>query len=484
MNAMKKIKSFFQKYKTETILFSVAFLLRVFILIAILWWQGVVGDFDGRPANLFPIMGGDSTDYYRLAQNLINHRQFSLSENAPFFLESLRVPAYPAFIAVILLLFKSLYAVSIIQDILAALAVVLFYRLSKLFFSERISIAAVILFMLEPSGLFLSNIILTETFFLFLFILFLYVFLKQKENPAIFYFLVSGIILGIATLTRPIAQFIPFFAIVFTFILYRNYPLKKIIVLNAIFIVGFLLIVLPWSIRNKIIFNSFQLSSVGVFNWYNYHIPLWHAQKYGLNNEEEIEKFKARFGGDRQQPKYKYWSLKNAPEMSQIVKEEIKKDPLGYMRFHLIKTIPFFVTDGLRDIARPLKLLALDSTTPNLSNDLASGNLKKIFRQIFSGNRDFNLFLLGFAFWALVSILMIIGIIKSLFERDEITIYVLFFSFLIVYFALATGPVSSGKFRLPVVPLMLLLAVLGFEFLFNKIKQILTNKSYGKSIAT
>lgn len=473
MIAMEKIKSFFQKYKTETIIFSVAFLIRIFALIAILWWLGGESGAmsGGRVIAPFPVVGdGDSFDYYRLTENLINNRHFSLSDGAPFFSESLRVPAYPLFLAAIVVVFKHILAVSAIQNILAALSAAILYKTARLFLTKKISIAATAIFAFEPGGILVSNVILSETLFIFLFLLAIYLFLKQKDAPSLFGFFAVGFIIGIMALTRPVALFLPFIFMVFALFFYRGLPFKTLARLNIIFFAGFLLVIIPWSVRNKIIFNSWQISSVGAFNFYNYYLPEFISEKQNKNKEQVAESLRLRLSDNY--PFYHYWSLKNSGEFKKISGETIKANPFSFAAYYLRKTLAFFFTNDWRVLLRALKMAPKPPADADSGKALLGGNAGAVSQTILSGAFGLKHFILlgGFLFWGLIDLLIIASVAESARLKNRRTFFTLFLFSLIIYFALATGPAANeARYRLPVVPLMFVLAAIGFNFIYSKI---------------
>jgi 4-amino-4-deoxy-L-arabinose transferase-like glycosyltransferase len=476
---MAAIKDFFKNNKVAIVLFLAALTIKLLFLLLILWRQGALVPLDWRGESL--LMGGDSGDYFILAKNLLAYHEFSLSAQAPFFSESFRTPGYPGFIALIWFFGRSLLAVAIVQDILAALSVAIFYKIVKLFFSERISRWAAALFLLEPTGLFLANIVMTETLFIFLFLGGLYLFLKQAEKPRAWLFLLAGLALGLAALTRTIVQFLPIFFIVSLFFFYRRFPLRKLLVFGSMFLLGFGLMVAPWSLRNKSAFDSWQLSSVGLFNFYHYHVPMFLAAKNNVSIPQMISVFQSKLDLDKLAP-YKYHSLANWDNFKSVVKQVYLENPAGFTYFYFVKTLPFFLTDGVRDIVRPLGFISDANVNFSLSGLLLKMDVVSIFRQIFSGAPEFNLFLFGFLFWSLAGFFMLAAVVKSLITRDKPSLFLLFLFTLIIYFAAATGPVASGRFRSPVAPFIFLLAIIGFGYVWNKFKNLLAQKHQNKQL--
>lgn len=465
--------NFLKTHKTEIIIFCVALIVRLVVFGGILRQEALVGDFDGRQ-DAVPILGGDSTEYFYLGRNLLQYRAFTLEPDKPLpviagapqigkhglFPESFRTPGYPVFVAFFYGITRSLFVVSVIQMLVSAFSVVLLYKIAQRFLSERASRITAGLFAIEPSSVFYAGIILSDTVFVFLLLAVIWIFLNHKDNPAYWKMLCAGIAFGFAILVRPVAQFLPIlFAglLFFQFRIFSKYLWKYI----GYFFVGFLLLVFPWLARNYYHFQSWQLSSVSAITAYVYNVPSFYAAERGLNQDEVIEFFKSRYGEFNLRDR----SLLNAKEMQKSAVAIIKTDPAGYAKFHLLKTIPFFLTDGIRDPLRLIRLLK--GGEPNLSSLLASGNIREITRLIFSGESNFNFFLVGFAFWSAASLGFFASIIFSWKRHDRSWLW--FFALLVFYFAILTGPVSSGRYRMPAAPFLLMLGSAGWFWFWQKV---------------
>ena len=202
-------------------------------------------------------IGSDQILYDSIAQNLLSGRGFTYQGQ-----EAGIEPLYPLFLAGIYGVFGPNYdAVRIVQIILFALTVVFIYFLAEKVFNKKIAIWSFLAVALFYGLANQAGNITTEILFTFLIILFVYALFKYFHNSnygSIWWLAVSGIVLGLAALTRGIVQFLPLFIAVNIFIVYRRkLPIKKISLAAGIFIAGFLLVLIPWVARNR-------LTNVGV----------------------------------------------------------------------------------------------------------------------------------------------------------------------------------------------------------------------------
>src|SRR5262249_41858391 len=152
--------------------------------------------------------------YYGIAKNLILHHAFSVAESAPFYPDAYHTPVYPFFIAALLYLSVPLFGVVLVQDIFAALTVVLIYRLAREMFASRaVALSAGILALLEPMSIYWSGLLMSDVVFAFLMILSFYLLYRE-------FWVSTGIVLGLAALTRPIAiLFLPSFLVLGGYVL-------------------------------------------------------------------------------------------------------------------------------------------------------------------------------------------------------------------------------------------------------------------------
>jgi len=137
----------------------------------------------------------------------------------------------------------------------------LLYRCGNLLVSKRIGLAAAWLYTLNPNALFWSLTLLTETLFALLLILSFYTFLMAYKHIRLQWFMLSGLLLGMATITRPIGLYlIPLWTL---FILLMLRSKKDIIVAlkpAAAFLGAAMLLVVYWQARNLVLRGHFSLS--------------------------------------------------------------------------------------------------------------------------------------------------------------------------------------------------------------------------------
>jgi 4-amino-4-deoxy-L-arabinose transferase-like glycosyltransferase len=328
-----------------------------------------------------------------------------------------------------------------------------------------VGLVAALLYILDPAVMLLSFQYMSETLFMFLFMLFLFILLSRPIQPAIprslFY---AGILLGVVTLVRPITQFLPPFVLAFIFFLHKgSWKASRLYLSLGAFSLGMILIVTPWMARNRLHAGEFQISVIGPYNL-TYYVSLYLAAKYGVPFEVVRAQYqsnitRARSVGDPSS------TVEFTRQNMEYVSRGIGGDIAGYLRFHLVNTLPFLTASSwkvpviyyrshVRENPLPPPSLA---GYPNVLLGARLGPVIAILLQRppewFYGLERLARVLL-FAFAAL----------PLWFEGRDRRIVCLFLFGLILYFAFLTGPVSHARYRLPGEPSLFLLGLWGIEF--------------------
>ncbi|MGB5511130.1 MAG: glycosyltransferase family 39 protein [Woeseiaceae bacterium] len=194
----------------------------------------------------------DAADYYTYAVNLKKHRTYSratISDTAPV-PDAVRSPGYPVFLTMFVedpptqfMLWRIVAAQALLDSLTVLLALAIFRR----FLPEGLALGAGLLTALSPHLISASTYLLTETLFVFLTTLSIWLLIKLFVDQNRVVAIAAGAIIAAATLTRPTLQFfiIPAAGILY-FVLARRDRLRLITPL----LVGFVLVVSPWVIRN------------------------------------------------------------------------------------------------------------------------------------------------------------------------------------------------------------------------------------------
>jgi hypothetical protein len=164
---------------------------------------------------------------------------------------------YPAFLGLVFYVFgPSLFAGKLANIILyAGVLVCSYYCATVLLRSKLAGKITLLLLAFYPNQIAYSSLLLSETLFLFLLMSgSLLLILPSRQNKILF--ICSGVIWGLATLVKPQVVLLPFIYLVICFWKKREGFLNAIILYSALF-----LTVLPWIVRNVLVFGSFVFVS-------------------------------------------------------------------------------------------------------------------------------------------------------------------------------------------------------------------------------
>jgi 4-amino-4-deoxy-L-arabinose transferase-like glycosyltransferase len=166
-------------------------------------------------------------------------------------LTSVRPPLYPAFVAAIWKVsgFRNLQAVRIVQIVLAMLTAFAAYEIGRLVYSREVGRTAAAIVWLYPNLMFFNFTILTETLFTLLLACFVWLSIKlvQQRQPLVA--LLSGLALGLATLTRSALWPLPVLLCPLLALLIPH-PARARLLLPVLVFVGYAAMVGPWAYRN------------------------------------------------------------------------------------------------------------------------------------------------------------------------------------------------------------------------------------------
>lgn len=403
------------------------------------------------------IVVSDAATYHALAVSLVERGRFS-SDADGILLDTSATPTYPLFIGVIYFLFGiKPWLVLLFQVFLDVATCLLIYFLAMiLFHNKKIAFAGGLLYSIEPiSAVFVLHL-MTEICFVFFFVLSLLIlFLAiKKQRMALFAF--SGIALGIAVLTRPVALY--FFVIVsLIIILFSKNKVSHKLKIVTIFIIMLELTLLPWQLRNFINFGSLAITSMQGHNLLDYNAAITEAYLSRISVEEARAKFEKLIpsGG-----------LLNYMEMSRIKQKialnYIRQHPMDYSLLHLKGIFNMFINSVKYET---MKIFGLERKTPRDEDKVPLSNniINRLRQPIVNASKEYYLiFPLSFLVF-LEYVFALVGLI-GLFVKKHWKLAVTFIV-IIAYYSLITGIIGEARYKLPIIPVYLMLSGYGITIL-------------------
>ncbi len=195
------------------------------------------------------LLNFDSAHYQDMALALKNNFCFCTAQGTPFFY---RVPGYPIFLAGIYSIFGTnpYYIVWIQIGLASFMPVLVFFLGKKIFHQNKGARYAALMTAIHPAFFIFPCLIMTETLFVFVFTFFLCMFIYSLETsfkPTIPF--LTGILLGIISLIRPLGLPLVFASIFLTY-LYPGLSFFCRFLKSFMLFFGWGLVVSVWFLRN------------------------------------------------------------------------------------------------------------------------------------------------------------------------------------------------------------------------------------------
>lgn len=312
-----------------------------------------------------------------------------------------------------------------------------------------------ILFALDIPTMVLGNVIMTETVFTLLFFMFFYHFILYLENNDTKNVLYASVFLGISALFRPIILYLPVFMLVY--FLLRFSAVKKIQVKPLLyFFIPFYLLTGSWYFTNYKMHGHFFYSMVGEFNLLYFQAADIYAEVNGISVGEARTEL--------------YHKIQNSFDVSE---------------YNHVDQYIFYARGG--EIARKI---IFENPVPFVKN-LVRANINLFFRPVrdylkitlgsnelfHTRSKDHSAFIRFSDYWQIfinivLFLLLFPGVIFLFRKNLSIGFFMtlLFFYFILV----CSGPEIDGRFRVPLVPVILANACAGVVLILEKIRK----KSY------
>jgi len=332
-------------------------------------------------------------------------------------------PLYEFFLAGIYKIFGHNYeAVWIIQAILRAVSAILVYLTALIIFEfdknkKNIAILSALIFGFLPDLVEISAMLMTETLYLFLLCLMLYLFFRYFKSVKYWESLVLGGVSGLAILARPpVLFFVPI-------ILYHFFVNSKRKV-AILFICATLLTFVPWSVRNYVVYDRFMpLGAAGSFNF-------WIGNYHGGKGEQEPRQEQYTFVANHEMREI------NAESMTRF-KEFLLSHPVEFVKITFLRINKYF------SFARPMGFWFYQSGWGQLLFVISS-TVSSIF-----------LFILGI--W---------GLVKAFKQKEKMVRYLSIFTFITPLIIFIT--VVETRYRFQIYPFLALFS--GYVLMYSKEK--------------
>lgn len=423
----------------------------------------------------------DAQGYHWLAVNLLERGIFSMNTTAPFRADHVRAPLYPLFVA-------AWYStggpspelVVLVQVLIEALTVVVLYRLGRALAGARVGLGAALLYALNPSSWRFTNELLTEILFGLLLTSAVWMLVRFVSRGRSGDAWRCGLMFGLTILCKPNVQFLP---LVLGALLIDGLVRKRKAWWQGVAIVlaTIVLMLSPWVIRNRLVFGTWfytrtfddnlaHVSAVATLaELQGERVAPW-SERWEEIYEDVIVATALRYGWEATDDAH--LSARERDERLQqveaVAREIVLEHPLAFARSHTRAWLWAFVPQDHRFWYARLTGTAWASlpvegdALGRMVQAVRSGNLGAGLRLVLE-ERVLALPPLALALWlgwglayTLGTVLLGVGAVRL---RPRVVAF--FVLATIFYVTFVPGPISQIRFRLPVMPLILLLAAVG-----------------------
>jgi 4-amino-4-deoxy-L-arabinose transferase-like glycosyltransferase len=429
--------------KKQTIALVVICLgLRLFFFMLVQPWKP-----EGRDTI---IIRSEAKLFHNLGIGIKDRQEFGYEDTGE--LEALRMPGWPAFLAATYTIFGERPWVALLLQILLDTATcVLLLVIVGRYLGYGVGLGAALLYAVDPLLILLNSSLLTDLLFTFLLVVafkFLSAGFQLKDDKGrTSRFALASFLFALATLARPVAQYVPIVMLVLFVMFYRRQwklVLKYFVTVSVVFLVT----ISPWVARNQRAFDRAELSTSGPYGLLVLHVfPMVWKKHPDLSHREmknqllaEADTLMAQDGLNPRTAnpfeKSDYWT--------RVGLEHIKSDPGGFVWSYLVGLYNLFGIIGARAYLNML------------------GHPGGMLRYAVAGIIALHLIVTYGS--------MIVGLIVA-WRRHE-RMFLLVSLALALYFIILTGPAGISRYKVPAIPFYLVFSGVGLSYLIGRAQQL------------
>ncbi len=403
----------------------------------------------------------DSFEYEQLALNLIQGHGYSQAGAPPYPPDVRRTPVYPLLLAAVYAVAgQQPWAAVTVNALLGVLACVLTAVAGTRLLGRDAGILAGMFLAVDLTSAAYSLTLMTETLFTVLLLLCLLSVIRYMYRPDGRAAALAAVWCGIAILTRPIGLFLPFVLGPTLGVLPHALSRRTRALGACMFALLALAFPLGWTVRNYLVAGVAQPTSLIALNAYYHRAAFVEAQRRGARVEDVRQEFaKEALTGGSQAPSEQPADL---AAMQRKALQVLLADPAGYLALHI------------RGVARLLGPERDLLTQFRVGSPHAAGLPESVAEFVTAGSHAHTdtgslalivgtLQLLGF--YALAVVGVVAGLRSSLEQRA-----ILLLGIVALYFLAVSGPEAYARFRVPVMPFIVLLAAAGTQAVWGYLR--------------
>ncbi len=240
----------------------------------------------------------DSSEYERLALNLVRHGRFSLADAPPLVPDHTRTPMYPLVLAAVeATTGPNPVAAALAGAAAGAATAGLLSAVARHLLGPGPAVVGGLVLALDPTSAAYSALLLTEPLFTLLLTAGLLTFAGALASGAARPLGRAGLWLGLAALTRPIGAFLPL-CLAGTYAARCRRRRSRAAAGLVLLLAGSAIVTLPWAIRNRLTGGPLGLSTVGPTTLYYHRAGAVLADAAGISREAARRQLAARLADE------------------------------------------------------------------------------------------------------------------------------------------------------------------------------------------
>jgi 4-amino-4-deoxy-L-arabinose transferase-like glycosyltransferase len=395
----------------------------------------------------------DSEEYVQLAQNLCESNRFELKPDSP---EVFRTPGYPFFLAV----GKSLFGMTgtlWLQVLIDLGLIYLTYLLGAYLMNPNVGLWAAGFQAVSDIAIVSSLRFLSDGIFAFLLTATILLLVHHFRNGRWASLLAAAICTGLACYVRPVG--LMFAGLVTLMLLFQGKRFRR----AGAFVGLVAILVFPWIIRNSCLTGYNGFSSFASDSMYKYSAPLTLANAEGYSIDQARKNLSDRFRTICPDETAKEYSPRYARLRQKIALKTIADHPMAYAKIHLRGTAAFWLP-GITDV---LELLGITTGQRGTLSVLHEKGLWSAIRYYLDGEI--------WALWLCIPAVLVLlakyalaatTAIHSLRWNKSAAAWLILGT--ILAFWLIGGPATTPRFRVPIAPLLSVVAAVGIDLFMRR----------------
>lgn len=395
----------------------------------------------------------DSLEYHRLALNLLQHGTFSQSPQAPYEPEVLRTPAYPLMLAGFYGIFGIQPVIIVFLQIALSVATIFIgFKIAALLFHEQAGLLTALLLAADPVSIYHTQVLLTETAFTTTVSLCLLLFLHALKNPSRWHWSAgASMSLALSTYLRPTSYYLGFiFPLIFFIMTCPTIGWRRATKSALIFLSLYALLIGGWQLHNYVQTGSIEFSQMKS----RYLFVAKAAAIVATLDDLSIEDAQQRLAAEH------FQSI--PPDLRAASPTRLFESQGKYAMAIIVEHPALFLWTTFKGVIASLfgpsnlsHLFGLDSV--ELRKSLLKGDFSRFSYSHWT--MAFGSWIYGVGFLIILYLGILLLFLRGGFYSHGIAL--LIFTVLYVLF-LSSGPEAYSRFRLPIMPVLCVMAAAGF----------------------